>query len=35
MKVETIVVGPLDTNCYIIEKQNDCLIIDPGDEFEK
>lgn len=35
MKVETIVVGPLETNCYIITKQNDCLIIDPGDEFEK
>ena len=35
MKIKTVVVGELDTNCYIIEKENSCLIIDPGDEFFK
>lgn len=35
MKVEKIVVGLLEENCYIVSKKNECLIIDPGDEFNK
>ena len=35
MKVKTIKVGELKTNCYIIIKNNKCLIVDPGDEYEK
>lgn len=35
MPVETIVVGPIQTNCYLLNKQQDCLIIDPGAEAEK
>ncbi len=35
MKIEYIKVGYLETNCYIIEKQGDVLVIDPGDEIEK
>ena len=35
MDIETIVVGPLETNCYIITKDNKCLIVDPGDESNK
>ena len=35
MQVEIIKVGYLQTNCYIIQKENQCLIIDPGDESEK
>lgn len=35
MKVKNLVVGPLETNCYLIEIDNDILIIDPGDEKEK
>lgn len=35
MNIKTVVVGMLGTNCYIIENNNECLIIDPGDEFEK
>lgn len=35
MKLKTIVVGKLDTNCYILENDKDCLVIDPGDEFIK
>jgi glyoxylase-like metal-dependent hydrolase (beta-lactamase superfamily II) len=35
MQVKTVKVGYLQTNCYILIKGNDCLIIDPGDEEEK
>lgn len=35
MHVETIVVGELETNCYILSKDNKCLIIDPGADFSK
>ena len=35
MKIETIKVGDLETNCYLIIKNKDCIIVDPGDEFEK
>lgn len=31
MNVDILVVGPLETNCYIISKDNKCLIVDPGD----
>lgn len=35
MKIKTIQVGDLDTNCYIVTKDKECLIIDPGDDFNK
>jgi len=35
MKINKVVVGPLETNCYILEENNKCLIIDPGAEYEK
>jgi len=35
MNIKTVVVGYLETNCYIIEKGQECLIVDPGDEPEK
>ena len=35
MNIITIKVGYLKCNCYILEKENKCLIIDPGDEFDK
>lgn len=35
ISVKKIVVGILNTNCYIIEKDKECLIIDPGDNFNK
>lgn len=31
MKISVVVVGELQTNCYILEKGNSVLIIDPGD----
>ena len=27
-----LVVGPLQTNCYILYEDGKCLIVDPGDE---
>ncbi|MCI0495020.1 MBL fold metallo-hydrolase [candidate division KSB1 bacterium] len=37
MIFETVVVGPLGVNCYIIgcEKSNEAAVIDPGDEIHK
>ncbi|MDE5888767.1 MAG: MBL fold metallo-hydrolase [Bacilli bacterium] len=35
MDIKTVVVGPLETNCYIVSIDNECIIIDPGDEFKK
>jgi len=35
LKIEKLEVGYLQTNCYILIKDNNCLIIDPGDEFDK
>lgn len=32
MEMLKLVVGPLQTNCYILYEDNKCLIIDPGDE---
>jgi hydroxyacylglutathione hydrolase len=31
-KVHTIVVGALQTNCYILESNSTALVVDPGDE---
>ena len=30
-----MIVGYLQTNCYIISIDDECLVIDPGDEYEK
>lgn len=30
MDIKTLSLGPLGTNCYIVSKNNNCLIIDPG-----
>lgn len=35
MKIKKVIVGPLQTNCYIVENDKECLIIDPGDEADK
>jgi hydroxyacylglutathione hydrolase len=34
-KVHTLVVGRLQTNCYILESDTTALVIDPGDEPER
>jgi len=35
MHIKTMPLGPLQTNCYIIYKNKEALIIDPGEEAEK
>ena len=35
MNIKKVVVGSLEENCYILEKDNKCIIIDPGDEANK
>ena len=32
MNIDILTVGALQTNCYIVSKDNKCLIIDPGAE---
>ena len=34
MKIENLVLGHLRTNCYILKKDNKCIIIDPSDEAD-
>ena len=34
MTIETLVLGPLETNCYLLTKNNKCLLIDPADDFQ-
>ena len=35
MKIEKVKTGYLEENCYVISINDECLIIDPGDEFLK
>lgn len=35
MKIDRVIVGNLYTNCYILSIDNECLVIDPGDEYDK
>lgn len=35
MEVKKVVVGALEENCYILEKDNTCLVVDPGADYQK
>ncbi len=35
MDIKTVVTGYLDENCYILIKDGNCLVIDPGDDYNK
>ena len=35
MNIKCVVTGYLDENCYILSKNGNCLIVDPGDDFLK
>ena len=35
LNIKRVVVGMLKENCYIVENDDTCLIIDPGDEAHK
>jgi len=34
MKIKVLKVGYLKCNCYVLEKNNKILVIDPGDDYE-
>jgi len=35
MEVEMIVTGTLDENCYVLKKNHTCLVVDPGDDYDR
>lgn len=35
LDVEVVVVGPIETNCYLVGAHEEVMIIDPGDEPQK
>ena len=35
MNIKLMQVGPIGTNCYILEHDNKIAVIDPGDEAER
>ena len=35
LKIEKLVLGYLDTNCYIVSSNNKAIIIDPADNCEQ
>ena len=35
MNIKIIKVGYLECNCYILEKNNKVLVVDPGDDYDK
>ena len=35
MEINVVTTGYLEENCYILRKNNNVLIIDPGDEYDK
>jgi hydroxyacylglutathione hydrolase len=35
VRIHTLVVGQLQTNCYILQSQAEAMIVDPGDEPER
>lgn len=35
MKIEKVETGYLEENCYVLSIEDKCLLIDPGDEFDK
>jgi len=35
MNIKKVIVGSLETNVYILEKNDKCLVIDPGADFDK
>lgn len=33
MKIKKIITGSLEENCYVLINNNDCLVVDPGDDI--
>ena len=30
MNIDTLILGPLDTNCYVVSADSECWVVDPG-----
>lgn len=35
MKIEKVITGVLEENCYVLIKDGSCLVVDPGDDYPK
>lgn len=37
MRINELAVGPVQTRCYVLNKENgqECIVIDPGDEAKR
>lgn len=35
VKITKVVVGLLEENCYVLEKDKQVIVVDPGDEYER
>ena len=35
MEIQKVVVGFLEENCYVLIKNKECLVVDPGAEYDK
>lgn len=35
MEIKKIVTGALDENCYVLINEGTCLVVDPGDDYQK
>jgi len=35
LKIKKIVVGPVETNCYLLVSDNELAVVDPGDDADK
>ena len=35
MDIKRVVTGVLEENCYVLKKNNKCLVVDPGDDYDK
>ena len=35
MKIKVLPLGPLETNCYILEHEDEVLIVDPSGDAEE
>lgn len=35
IEVKKVITGVLEENCYVLIKNNTCLVIDPGDDYNK
>lgn len=35
MEIKKVITGVLDENCYVLKSNNTCLVVDPGDDYNK